>query len=153
MWRQTSTLRHSNYCLHFYLWLSQAISQSKTTPSFSLHGLQCVRSLRTNQSSQSSTWTPSSLYAPFKVWAGYCYQTGTALTEKYPKEQDLSQRTSSEHQVVSGNSTLKGRLFQEAKDRSTGDNALGVGLFFFSFLASNQVWPVPSSRLLTGAER
>lgn len=61
------------------------------------------------------------------------YQTGTALTEKYPKEQDLSQRTSSEHQVVSGNSTLKGRLFQEAKDRSTGDNALRVGFFFFFF--------------------
>lgn len=28
-------------------------------------------------------------------------------------------------------STLKGRLFQEAKDRSTGDNALELDWFFF----------------------
>lgn len=54
---------------------------------------------------------------------------------------------------MSGKSLLKGRLFQEAKDRSTGDNALGVGLFLFSFLASNQVWSIPLSRLLMGAGR
>lgn len=144
MLRQTSTLRHSNYCLHFYLRLSQAISQPETTPSFSLYSLQCVRSLLVPYEQtgvpRAAHGTPSSHTFPLRFGQVTVYQTGIALTEKYPEGQDRSQtqRTSSEHQVVSGNSTLKGDFSRKPKTGQLGTmlSELDCFVFFFGFKSS-----------------